>query len=461
MPNPIDYSMPDLKTPFQSAVQGYQAGAAIRDDQQQQQTLADQKVQQAALTQRLNTDLGDWISKPGASPEATAALIVKYPQLKDQFKAAQDLRSEAHQAADLDLATRTYAAAQSGDPTLAAKLLTDRATALENSGASPDSVKAHRTMAQMITDHPEFATKLVGLRLASSMGADKFTATFGKVGDEARADQLQPSALAKANAEAGIKTAEADVAPTTVALKNADVQSQIDDRAAQRGIDRDKLTTDTQVKIYELDQKYGQLPDAAAKIVNDSAMASAASEQSASNTADLANRLEQSGAASGLGATVAEALKSATGSQDGVTQLRQEYVRLRATGVAKLLPPGPASDTDVRNAMKGFPSDTADPKELASFLRGMAKIQQYEAASQNAQSEWVGSNQSLGKAKKDMVVDGIKVPAGTTYPEYVRQFVGRKAQEIAAAQVTKAVENRPYMRFAAPPAPGAPSAGTD
>jgi hypothetical protein len=165
---------------------------------------------------------------------------------------------------------------------------------------------------------------------------------------------------------------------------------------------------------------------------------------------DLASRLEQEGGGRGVFTSASEWFKKATGNQDGWTQARQEYIRLRNTQAIKSLPPGPATDRDIELALKGFPPDNADAATLASFMRGMAKMQQYEAVAESAKSEWVNSVGSLGRATRDIEIGGVQVPKGTTYVDFARQFMDQRAQDLAATQAGRAVAGRGYMRWANP-----------
>jgi hypothetical protein len=317
------------------------------------------------------------------------------------------------------------------------------------------------------------------------MGGDKYAGAFGQLGAEQRATDLAPSSLARSNAEAAsaqykaqgdaylpqktqaeaqaqvygtqIKGYEAANTPQRLALENSNtraqiqnIDSQIGERGQRLNLDRDKLTSDTELKLFELNQKATTLTDDARKLVNDNAIASTAAEQSATQLNDLANKLETSGASAGVSAKGTELYKSLTGNQDSISQLRNEYVRLRSTQVSKMLPPGAASDKDVALALSGFPPETADPKTLASFLRGMSRLQQIDAAASSAKAEWVNSVGHLGKPKKDIEINGIQVPAGTTYSDFATRYVTKMGDERVAKQSVESAQGRSYMRHAQP-----------
>jgi hypothetical protein len=85
---------------------------------------------------------------------------------------------------------------------------------------------------------------------------------------------------------------------------------------------------------------------------------------------------------------------------------------------------------------------------MASFLRGAAKLQTYDSVLNNAKAEWLGSVQSLGKARADVTIDGIAVPAGTTFKQFVDNYVPQKVKAVSARQDQAAVPARSYMRHA-------------
>jgi hypothetical protein len=101
-------------------------------------------------------------------------------------------------------------------------------------------------------------------------------------------------------------------------------------------------------------------------------------------------------------------------------------------------------------ALRGFPEETANAATLASFLRGMAKMQQYEATTKSAEAEWVNSTGSLGRARNDIMIGDIQVPAGSTFTDFMRQFGEKRAQNLGAQQGAATTQQRGYMRFAQP-----------
>lgn len=452
--NPLDYSgaFADIPSPIQAFTQGLQGGAAVQQIDAQQQAVAAAQQQQASM----RADLA--ALSQNATPQAIAAMSIKYPQLSEQFKRSFDMLAPEQQQAKLASAVPVHAAVLAGEYGVAAKQLREHATALENSGNAQEAQQT-RAMADLIEQHPETAKLTTGALLAQAMGPDKYAAAFSGIGAEGRAAEQAPSDLAKKQADAKKAAAEATVAAGTVpallakpTIENQNVQSQIVDRSKRLALDQDRLTSETQIKLTELKQKFGELPEPIVKDQSAAVTEAIASQQSAQHMTSLADKIDAMDISSGSYAKGKELLKRVTGNQNEITRLRAEYSRIvtpAAMAAYKQVASGSTSDKDIETAMVGVPSDTAEPATMASFLRGAAKLQQYSSVLNNAKSEWLGEVKGLGRAKSDIEIDGVKVPAGSTFKEFTDQYVDRKIKALDGA----ALRNRSYMKYAAPQTP--------
>lgn len=109
--------------------------------------------------------------------------------------------------------------------------------------------------------------------------------------------------------------------------------------------------------------------------------------------AALADEVDRSDLSGGVfGGSWSETLKDATGSQDAVTDLRRQFMGIRASKVVDNLPPGAASDPDVKLALSGFPSENANKQQISGFLRGLAKIEKVNAEFNNYKAEYLSEN---------------------------------------------------------------------
>lgn len=77
------------------------------------------------------------------------------------------------------------------------------------------------------------------------------------------------------------------------------------------------------------------------------------------------------------------------GKQGDVEILRTEFNSLKNSIVLNQLPPGAASDKDVALAMKGWPDEYYDAKQIASFLKGQAKLAAIAAEKENEKAKYL------------------------------------------------------------------------
>ena len=394
----------------QNLLQGLRIGAGIQEMQaaaelKQQQLL--EKKQAMELQEQYARDLQATLQNPTA--QGFAALTAKYPKQREAFESSWKTLTDAQKESEFSAGTQAFNAIQSGRVDVAKAQLDQRIEAMKNAGQDPSKLVQMR---DVLDQDPKLFAGQLGLVL-SSIDPDKWAKTT-KTQQET---ELQP--LVAAEKRVGI----------------ANIQSQITERAARFGLDRDKLLSEVEMKLTELGAKQGELGEGAKKLVNDSVIASTAGETSAANMIDLADRFEREGGGKGGLSAFGEWLKKSSGFQGGVTELRNNYVRIRNSAAMRNLPPGPATDKDIEMARQGMPPETADAGHIASFLRGMAKIERMNAQLEDAKAQWIGSVGTLGKPRTDIEIGGIKVPAGTTFNEFQRQFAQRRASGIETQQL--------------------------
>lgn len=112
---------------------------------------------------------------------------------------------------------------------------------------------------------------------------------------------------------------------------------------------------------------------------------------------------------SGSKATISEFIKTVAGSQDDATELRRRLAKVRLSEALKYLPPGPATDRDVKEAFKGVPAENASPTQVQAFLRGSAKMARIDSEFQEFKANYIAENEGtkgLIPAWKKAIADG-------------------------------------------------------
>lgn len=213
-----------------SYLSGITAGASLQDLRMNQQAAqAKLQAQQAAQEQAAQQQqmLAEFSNNPNPTAEDYAKITRAMPQLSEGFKRSWDILEPAQKNAHWNETVQVYAATLNNKPEVAAKLLNEKAAALENSG-DPTKAEQVRKMAQLAVDDPEYAKKTAYLSLYSF--------------DPEKAQKLAQSLDSQAAAAATLPGQIADSATKQVQAKYADSQATIELEKA--GWDIKKLQSD-------------------------------------------------------------------------------------------------------------------------------------------------------------------------------------------------------------------------
>jgi hypothetical protein len=225
-------------------------------------------------------------------------------------------------------------------------------------------------------------------------------------------------------------------------IKN--INSEINNRAAKLNLDAQTMKATVAEKLSSIRKNMNEMPADTRKLVNESAVFAATSKQAANQFNDLANRIEGQGGNYGVLSSAEDFLKKIGGFQGGMTQLKQEYTRLRNSAAIKSLPPGPATDKDIGMVLSGFPTDTARASDLARFLRGMAKLQDIDASVANAKTDWLANNNGvLTRAKNTFIAGDYNTKPGESFNDFSQRVVQDVSKRYDPAAQTSLVEQIP------------------
>lgn len=197
----------------------------IEQEAAQAKLAAEQAKQEQAIAQQKL--LNDFSNNPNPTAEDYAKITRAMPQLSEGFKRSWDILQPAQRDAHWNETVGVYAATLNNKPEAAAKILNDKADALENSG---DTAKAEqvRKMAELAIEDPEYAKKSAYLSLYSF--------------DPEKAQKLAQSLDSQAAAAATLPGQIADSTTKQVQAKYAD--SQALQELEKTGWDIKKLQSD-------------------------------------------------------------------------------------------------------------------------------------------------------------------------------------------------------------------------
>jgi hypothetical protein len=478
---PINYAV-DVQSPFEAALGGFKVGQVGAEMQAQ--------AQAREQRQQFQTGLKTFFDNPNRTYEDLEKLLPFAD--KQQFEALTKV-GEGMDKRRLDTDKRVTAQtliALEQNPSIAKTMLQERFEA----ETDPNQKRALGVLIETVDVDPKRAAQMIELTGAATFGKDWYSGITANR-QERRAEALQPSAMTKAQADANAavadaekKVAEAKDTPARLAAEqekrvadankakvdaqfagplaqaslnlNAaqikNINSEIGNRAAKLNLDVQTMQATVAEKLSNIQKNLNELPSDTRKLVNDSAVAAAASKQSANQYNDLAKRLDAAGGGYGAATSFADYLRKATGAQSPLTELRQEYTRIRNSAAIKSLPPGVATDKDIELALKGIPPENANASTMASFLRGMGKMQDIEASVANAKTDWLANNNGvLTRAKNTFQAGDYATKPGESYNDFTQRVVQDVSKRYQSTGQSPLVEQIPTDRTPRPAAPAA------
>ena len=216
--------MINVPDPTQNLMQNLQFAQGINDFKAKQQ----EAERAAAMQAQLQSDIASLGNN--AQPSDIANLMVKYPQLSEQFKRTYDVLDEQQKQSRINQASQVYAALLAGDKDAASNILKEQAAAYKNSGMDAEA-KTLEDIAKWSEINPESAKTSTAMFLAAAMGQEEFIKAFSTLQDERRAQSeesrkqtLFPGEIKKQAADLGLTYAQAAKVAADTAKTGAETQ---------------------------------------------------------------------------------------------------------------------------------------------------------------------------------------------------------------------------------------------
>jgi hypothetical protein len=460
-PQPVNYTGMQVQAdPVNSFLRASQAQAQI-GLLGAQQGLIQQQSQiaqaQAQRQQQYNDQLQQFRSNP--TPQAAAQLAMSLPELASNVSNAWNQHAEAVRQQKLDQYTPVYSSLLNGRADLATNLVQQHINAIqntpdyENNSTLQQDLSGAQNLLKMIQSDQQNGTKnaqaYMGATMAAAMGPQDFLQHIGQ-------GSTVPAAIETAN----IAPAQAAANVGQTVATTQDLQSIIQNRAAQFGLDQNRFQTDVNLKLRELNylQNAPNMAPATRAQADQDAADSVAHGQMAERIGTLAQNvgaLDQSGQwAAGKPEDIRAGWQNFWGNQDQLNTIRNEYQSVMGTlgafggaGVSK---------EDQKNLAPGIPGKNADASQVTAFLQSFQNASLRAARMTDAKSSWAYSFGRLGPATQDANIGGIEVAKGTTFPQFMAQMLkaGSTAPSpFAAPNAPAGVQINPQQQTGAPAQP--------
>lgn len=324
-------------------------------------------------------------------PDVIAQTAVQYPEITPMLQAATGLKDDTQNREALDF-TRAFATA---DDSARPALYENRIKSILKRGGDPThTIQSYQDYQQ----NPQAETRDV---LSYWAGIDpKGYGAYSNEQKQQQKQQMQQAQFDQANqqfqqAEAGRNQRAATRNALTGAGGQIKPTAHIQDFKQYQDL---KNTDPEAAKAFGqaagfVSKEGRELAPGVQQRLAKTIDSAVAAENNIGKFNNLADEIDKSDLGGGyLKGSFSEKLKDITGNQDAITDLRREVNSVKATQATANLPPGSASDADVRLAMGPFPTDNANKTQLASWLRGLAKIQKVNADFHNFKADYISDN---------------------------------------------------------------------
>lgn len=276
--------------------------------------------------------------------------------------------------------------------------------------------------------------------------------------------------LLKANPELTQAQIENIKSGTSSKLASADYTSQKADLERQRmlatnDIERQKI----EAKLRELDLKEADTQSKIASRSKENIMAderkeaikasTASFEQqaNASSNIELANKIDDMVSKgqwkAGASGKINEWVNTFVGEGDETTYQRVLYQKQAITQALSVLPPGPASDADMRLVLSTSPDQFSNPQMLSKYLRAASRAQEKLALLNAERSKYLGKYgvKGLQEHLEAFYKNGYKtpetkdMPSGATLPMEEQPLPESKAQPTSGKKAPSGLADGEYI----------------
>lgn len=119
-----------------------------------------------------------------------------------------------------------------------------------------------------------------------------------------------------------------------------------------------------------------------------------------------------------------EAINKVFGSQDDISSLRAQYLEFRNTEVLNALPPGVATDQDVKLFSQGFPTESWNPEQIASWLRGREKSLLWASRMEEFKGDYISNHGNLASQEGVSYLDAWENHAKSQWSDAYEELDG-------------------------------------
>lgn len=446
--NPIDYTM-NVKSPIDRALEGYSAGAQIRQYEDQRQAAELKRTQDAESQARINA----LISKPNKTSSDWEMLSFAMPGAHESIQktwARVDSNQQKDALESMLQVENAYKLSKARGQDLVSPLLEAQIEKFKSiEGEDSEKVGNLKNILNMYRKDPEMAIGMNVLpalksnphykQYAESVGLDvkakkeeemapveaaaSKASTRKAMAEANKIEAITPYDISQAKSDADIKRTQAGYLPAEKDAGLAKTQSDI--YVAETRAKIDAANSDMERQKYSLNlAKFEELPSDARTFVNKSVESAQNKRGFASSLDSIVSKISEESRFAGTPAQWGRGIRQWLGTGDNQQALDIQLKAMKVDGIvggdaAKAMAGSQGLSQGETAILYGrFPPENAGDEVIKDYAIAASKAAKVSAAMEDAKASWVTANKALIPSKATVSVDGIVVPPKISFRQF-------------------------------------------
>lgn len=188
------------------------------------------------------------------------------------------------------------------------------------------------------------------------------------------------------------------------------------------GLDLEKIKADientrSQIEQKKYEQENPKLSTQAETLINDNVQKINANNQTINTISSVKNAINQMG---GIWTKGSDFVSRFFGAEGEGQLIKSQLAQINFDKIKQNKLAGSVSDSDLRFLQTTVLSPDADSNVIKKYLDITEKVIQTDNKIKQNEVDWVSANGGLGNAKRDLEINGVYIPAGTRFSDFIK-----------------------------------------
>lgn len=391
--------------------------ANAQTDAFQQKTIADNlKAQAEAQQQANNLAMLQKITSPQATLDDYKAYALANPTSPNALKVWEQ-KDKDQKLAILQPASQIANALKAGNNQLALDTVNNSIEAFTNSGDT-QNVGLLGVLKKTIQDHPDLALAGVLNSIMQVEGGDKIV---GNILGKTQADIAQTEAQTNQVNATTAKT-KADTVGQNISNSYAPQKTELDLQNTQSTINKNQADianteSEIQKRANEINSPFANNPTTM-KAVNSYVESGQQAQTTISKVDNILAGIPQL-RQGGLWTKGVSTLKNSLGLGGEIEDIKRQISAFKNDYLIATKLDSTSTNEDTARQLKGTIDENSSPEQIEKYFIAAKKGLELKAELEQQKADWTSQVGSLGTANRPVEINGIIIPKGTNFKQYI------------------------------------------